>query len=41
MYVTLSCDHRAVDGERAALFLVDLKRRLENPVALLLPAPGE
>jgi pyruvate dehydrogenase E2 component (dihydrolipoamide acetyltransferase) len=36
MVLTLSCDHRAVDGARAGRFLSDLKRRLENPVALLL-----
>lgn len=35
MTVTLSVDHRAVDGAVAALFLKDLKKRLENPVLIL------
>jgi pyruvate dehydrogenase E2 component (dihydrolipoamide acetyltransferase) len=29
--VTLSCDHRAVDGGEGARFLNDIKARLENP----------
>jgi len=36
MQVTLSCDHRVVDGAAGALFLQELKRLLENPVAILL-----
>jgi pyruvate dehydrogenase E2 component (dihydrolipoamide acetyltransferase) len=40
MYVTLSCDHRAIDGALASRFLADLKRRLEHPVGLLVPAGG-
>lgn len=35
MRVTLSCDHRAVDGALGAKFLVSLKNYLENPVLLL------
>jgi pyruvate dehydrogenase E2 component (dihydrolipoamide acetyltransferase) len=31
MKVTLSCDHRAVDGAVGALFLADLRKILENP----------
>lgn len=36
MKVTLSCDHRAVDGANGAKFLQTLKQLLENPVSLLL-----
>ena len=35
MRVTLSCDHRVVDGVAGAKFLVSLKNYLENPVLLL------
>lgn len=35
MRVTLSCDHRAVDGLRGAKFLQELKRLLESPLNLL------
>lgn len=35
MKVTLSCDHRAVDGVTGAKFLQTLKGYLENPVLLL------
>jgi len=31
MKVTLSCDHRAVDGAAGALFLADIKKILEHP----------
>jgi pyruvate dehydrogenase E2 component (dihydrolipoamide acetyltransferase) len=34
MRLTLSADHRLVDGELAARFLDDLRRRLEHPEAL-------
>ena len=36
MKVTLSSDHRVVDGALAAQFLAEVRRLLENPVALLL-----
>jgi pyruvate dehydrogenase E2 component (dihydrolipoamide acetyltransferase) len=36
MNVTLSSDHRAVDGALAAHFLQDLRQSLENPVVLLM-----
>lgn len=36
MKLTLSCDHRAVDGATGALFLKELKSLLENPVSVLL-----
>jgi pyruvate dehydrogenase E2 component (dihydrolipoamide acetyltransferase) len=36
MKVTLSCDHRAVDGALGAAFLQSLKNYLENPVNMLL-----
>lgn len=35
MRVTLSCDHRAVDGALGARFLQELKRLLESPLSLL------
>ncbi len=35
MNVTLSCDHRAVDGASGAAFLKTLKQMLENPVLML------
>lgn len=37
MKVTLSCDHRALDGVQGAKFLQELKRILEHPVELVLP----
>jgi pyruvate dehydrogenase E2 component (dihydrolipoamide acetyltransferase) len=36
MKVTLSADHRVVDGAYAAQFLTELKELLENPVRLLV-----
>lgn len=36
MKITLSADHRAVDGAYAAAFLQELKSILENPVRLLI-----
>ena len=35
MKVTLSCDHRIVDGAKGATFLQSLKAYLENPVRIL------
>ena len=37
MMVTISCDHRVVDGLQAAKFLQTLKHELEEPTGLLLP----
>jgi pyruvate dehydrogenase E2 component (dihydrolipoamide acetyltransferase) len=36
MRVTLSADHRAIDGAVAAQFLKSLKGFLENPASMLL-----
>jgi pyruvate dehydrogenase E2 component (dihydrolipoamide acetyltransferase) len=36
MTVSLSCDHRVVDGSIGAAFLQTLKTYLENPVMLLV-----
>ena len=36
MKVTLSCDHRAVDGAVGAAFLKTLKGLLEDPVRILI-----
>jgi pyruvate dehydrogenase E2 component (dihydrolipoamide acetyltransferase) len=36
MKLTLSCDHRAVDGATAAQFLQIVKRLLEHPLTLML-----
>jgi pyruvate dehydrogenase E2 component (dihydrolipoamide acetyltransferase) len=36
MAVTLSCDHRVMDGAMGAKFLQDVKRRLEAPLRLLV-----
>jgi pyruvate dehydrogenase E2 component (dihydrolipoamide acetyltransferase) len=35
MNLTLSADHRIVDGAAAAQFLADLKITLENPYLLI------
>jgi pyruvate dehydrogenase E2 component (dihydrolipoamide acetyltransferase) len=37
MKVTLSCDHRALDGAQGARFLQTLKQILENPLELVIP----
>ena len=37
MKVTLSCDHRALDGAQGAKFLQSFKRALEKPLELFLP----
>jgi pyruvate dehydrogenase E2 component (dihydrolipoamide acetyltransferase) len=36
MKVTLSCDHRSVDGAVGAAFLQTLKKFMENPVTMLV-----
>ncbi len=36
MRMTLSCDHRVMDGAMGARFLQDLRRFLEEPVRLLV-----
>ncbi len=36
MKVTLSSDHRVVDGAIAAQFLAEVRRLLENPVSLFV-----
>ncbi len=36
MKVTLSCDHRSVDGATGAAFLQTVKKYLENPIQLFL-----
>ena len=36
MKLTLSCDHRSVDGAVGAAFLQSLKKYMENPVTMLV-----
>jgi pyruvate dehydrogenase E2 component (dihydrolipoamide acetyltransferase) len=36
MRVTMSCDHRAVDGATGAKFLQTLRRYVENPLSLII-----
>ena len=38
MKVTMSCDHRVVDGATGAKFLQTLKQYLENPIGMLVGA---
>jgi pyruvate dehydrogenase E2 component (dihydrolipoamide acetyltransferase) len=35
MTVTLTCDHRTIDGATGAQFLQTLKQYIENPVTML------
>jgi pyruvate dehydrogenase E2 component (dihydrolipoamide acetyltransferase) len=35
MWITLSVDHRILDGKQAAEFLGEIKRLVENPQLLL------
>jgi pyruvate dehydrogenase E2 component (dihydrolipoamide acetyltransferase) len=35
MKVTMSCDHRVVDGASGAQFLNTFKNYIENPIVLL------
>jgi pyruvate dehydrogenase E2 component (dihydrolipoamide acetyltransferase) len=36
MRITMSCDHRVIDGVTGAQFLQTLKKMLENPLYLLV-----
>jgi pyruvate dehydrogenase E2 component (dihydrolipoamide acetyltransferase) len=36
MKLTLSCDHRVIDGAAGAAFLQTLQQLLENPVTMFL-----
>jgi pyruvate dehydrogenase E2 component (dihydrolipoamide acetyltransferase) len=36
MMLTLSCDHRVMDGAMGARFLQDVKQLLEEPLRLLV-----
>ncbi len=36
MRVTMSCDHRVIDGATGAKFLQTFKKMLENPLSLLV-----
>ena len=41
MYLSFSFDHRVVDGSVGATFGNVVKRRLENPLAMLAPKPAD
>jgi pyruvate dehydrogenase E2 component (dihydrolipoamide acetyltransferase) len=36
MKVTMSCDHRSVDGAVGAAFLQTMKKFMENPIGMLV-----
>jgi pyruvate dehydrogenase E2 component (dihydrolipoamide acetyltransferase) len=36
MSITMSCDHRVIDGALGAEYLKELRRLLENPTLLLI-----
>jgi pyruvate dehydrogenase E2 component (dihydrolipoamide acetyltransferase) len=36
MRITMSCDHRVIDGAQGSRFLATLKGMLEEPAAILL-----
>jgi pyruvate dehydrogenase E2 component (dihydrolipoamide acetyltransferase) len=36
MFVTISADHRVIDGATAAQYLQELKRLLQSPMSLLV-----
>ena len=36
MRVTMSCDHRVIDGATGARFLQSVRRLIENPLLLVL-----
>jgi pyruvate dehydrogenase E2 component (dihydrolipoamide acetyltransferase) len=36
MMLTISCDHRVMDGAMGARFLQDVKRLLEEPLRLMI-----
>ncbi|WP_185882362.1 dihydrolipoamide acetyltransferase family protein [Blattabacterium cuenoti] len=36
MKITLSCDHRVIDGNKGCNFLLDLKKMLEDPITILV-----
>ena len=36
MSVTITCDHRAMDGAKGAELIAAFKRFIENPVAMLV-----
>src|SRR5438876_2962148 len=40
MRVTMSCDHRVIDGATGAQFLQSFKKAMENPLYLVIPDAG-